>query len=97
VKKRLLNAGVPLFLVAVMVLATILVSAPVTSQAAAKTTTYNVVVQKGSPVLSLVSTGGGAPAPSGGQNEGTSFQLVVGTKLLTEKVKSTKGTATYSR
>jgi hypothetical protein len=91
-KERILKIGVILFLVAALVVAGVY---PITSQAAAKGTTYQVVIQKGSPVMSLVSTGGGAPAPSGGQNEGTSFQMVVGTKLLTEKVKSTKGTASY--
>ena len=91
-KERLLKLGVSLVLIAVLVAAGVY---PITSQAAAKGTTYQVVIQKGSPVVSLVSIAGGAPAPNPGENEGTSFQMIVGTKLKTEKVKSTKGTASY--
>ena len=91
-KAGLLKWGVTISLVAVLVVVGVF---PITSQAAAKGTTYNVVVQKGSPVVSLVSVNGGAPAPNVGQNEGTTFQIVVGSKLLTEKVKSTGGTASY--
>jgi len=94
-KERLLKWGVTLFLVAVVVVAGVLASHPVKSQAAAKGTTYQVVVQKNSPVVSLVSVNNGAPAPNVAQNDGVSFQMIVGTKLLTEKVKSTKGTASY--
>ena len=94
-KERLFKWGVTLFLVAVVVVAGLLSSHPMKSQAAAKGTTYQVVVQKGSPVVSLVSVNNGAPAPSTGQNDGLSFQMIVGTKLLTEKVKSTGATAQY--
>ena len=94
-KERLLKKGVTLFLVAVMVTAGVLASLPGISQAAAKGTTYQVVVQKGSPVLSLVSVNNGAPAPNLAQNDGVSFQIVVGSKLLTEKVKSTGQKASY--
>jgi len=94
-KERLLKRVVPLFLVAVTVAALVLSSFPVLSQAAAKGTTYQVVVQTGSPVVALVSVNGGAPAPNPGQNEGLTFQMVVGSKLLTEKVKSTGSTASY--
>ena len=94
-KERLLKRGVTLFLVAVLVVAGVLASHPGKSQAAAKGTTYQVVLQKGSPVVSLVSINGGAGAISGAKNETTTFQMVVGTKLMTEKVKSTGGTATY--
>jgi hypothetical protein len=92
-KERLLKRGVTLFLVAVLVVAGVLASHPV--QAAAKGTTYQVVLQKGSPVVSLVSINGGAPAVSGANNETTTFQMVVEAKAKTEKVKSTGGTATY--
>jgi hypothetical protein len=91
-KAGLLKWGVTISLVAVLVVVGVF---PITSQAAAKGTTYNVMVQKGSPTVSLVSVNGGAPAPNVGQNEGITFQMMVGSKLLTEKVKSTGGTASY--
>ena len=94
-KARLLKRGVTLFLVAVMVVAGVVASHPGKSQAAAKGTTYNVVMQKGSPLMSLNSIAGGAGGLSGGQNEGIKFQIVVDSKSKTEKVKSTGGTATY--
>ena len=89
-KERLLKMGVPLFLVAVMVVAGVY---PVTSQAAAKTTTYNVVIQTGSPLVSLVSISNGASAPQTGTNEGITFQMLVDTKAKTEKLKT--GPASY--
>ena len=92
-KERLLKRGVVLFLVAVLVVAGVLASHPVTSQAAAKGTTYQVVLQKGSPVVSLVSINGGAPSVSGANNETTTFQMVVEAKAKTEKLKT--GPATY--
>ena len=91
-KERILKIGVPLFLVAVLVAAGVY---PVTSSQAAAKTTYNVVVQKGSPLVSLASINDGAPAPQTGSNEGITFQLVVEGKQKTEKVKSTGGTASY--
>ena len=91
-KAGLLKWGVTILLVAVVVVAGVY---PIISQAAAKGTIYNVVVQKGSPTVSLVSDNGGAPAPNTAQNESLTFQMVVGSKLKTEKVKSTKGTASY--
>src|SRR4030043_389769 len=93
-KERILKIGVTLFLVAVLVLAGVLASHPGKSEAAAKTT-YNVVVQKGSPLVSLASINDGAPAPQTGTNEGITFQLQVEAKLKTEKVKSTGGKASY--
>jgi hypothetical protein len=94
-KERVLKRGVPLFLVAIMVAAGVLASSPITSQAAAKGTTYNVVFQDGSVSLSLVSINSGAVAPNTSHNEGQGWQMVIGTKVLTEKVKSIGGTATY--
>ncbi len=91
-KERLLRTAVVLFLLAVLVVPGVL---PITSQAAAKGTTYNVVLQKGSVTLALVSINDGASAPSVGKVDGVSFSMVVGTKLLTEKVKSTGGKASY--
>ena len=92
-KERLLKRGVTLFLVAVLVVAGVLASHPGKSQAAAKGTTYQVVLQKGSPVVSLVSINGGAGAVSGANNETTTFQMVVEAKAKTEKLKT--GPATY--
>jgi hypothetical protein len=91
-KERLLKSGVTLFLVAVMIMAGVLASYPLTSQAAGGTT-YNVVIQKGSPVVSLVSTNGGAPGASTAQNETISFKMVVDAKAKTEKLKT--GPASY--
>ncbi len=78
----------------VLLLVTILVAAsiyPMTSQAAAKGTTYNVTLQNGSVTASLVSVQGGTPAMNTAKAVGTTFQMVVGTKLLTDK----KTGATY--
>jgi hypothetical protein len=91
-KERLLKSGVTLFLVAVMIMAGILASYPLTSQAAGGTT-YNVVIQKNSPLVSLVSIGNGAAAPQTGTNEGITFKMVVDAKAKTEKLKT--GAATY--
>ena len=84
--------GVPLFLVAVTVAALVLSSLPVLSQAAGGTT-YNVTIQKGSPLLTVSSVNGSAPGPQVTQLEGISFKMVVDAKAKTEKLKT--GTATY--
>jgi hypothetical protein len=91
-KERILKIGVVLFLIALLVVAGVY---PVTSQAAAKGTTYNVVLQKGSVSLSIVSINDGASVPQLGSLENTSFQIVVESKVQTEKVKSTGATAQY--
>ena len=92
-KDRILKIGVMLFLVAVLVAAGVY---PVTSsQAAAKGTTYNVEVLKPSPGVNLISINGGTAAPQPGEAAGIKFQMVVGTKLKTEKVKTTGQTASY--
>jgi len=55
---------------------------------------YDVVLQKGSPVVTFNSIAGGAPAPSVAQNETVTFKMVVdATKAKTEKLKT--GPATY--
>jgi len=92
-KARILKWGVPLFLAAVVVVSGVSYSHPVPLQAAAKGTTYQVVLQKGSPVLSLVSISGGAPSASLAQNETSTFQMVVEAKAKTEKLKT--GPASY--
>ena len=89
-KERILKWGVPLFLVAVLVAAGVY---PITSQAAAKGTTYNVVLQKGSATVSLVSINAGASAPSTSPMDGVSFKMVVEAKAKTEKLKT--GPASY--
>jgi len=91
-KERILKIGVVLFLIAQLVVAGVY---PVTSQAAAKGTTYNVVLQKGSVSLSIVSINDGASVPQLGSLENTSFKIVVESKVQTEKVKSTGATAQY--
>jgi hypothetical protein len=91
-KERILKIGVVLFLIALLVVAGVY---PVTSQAAAKGTTYKVVLQKGSVSLSIVSINDGASVPQLGSLENTSFQIVVESKVQTEKVKSTGATAQY--
>jgi hypothetical protein len=92
-KKRILKLAVPFFMVAVLVAATVY---PLTSsQAAAKKTTYKVVIQNGSPEISLASINDGVAAPQIGKYDGSSFKMVVTEKATTEKVKSTGGTATY--
>jgi len=83
-KERLMKKGVTLFLIAVMVMAGVLVSYPVTSQAAGGTT-YNVTLLKGSSTVSLASVNDGASVPQISSLEGTTFQLIVGTKLLSDK------------
>jgi hypothetical protein len=93
-KERLLKKGVTLLLVAVIVAAGVFASLPGVSQAAAGTT-YTVVLQKGSPILSLVSVNSSAAAPQLAQQEGITFKMVVDAKAKTEKLKSTGGTATY--
>ena len=92
-KERLLKRGVVLFLVAVLVVAGVLASHPVTSQAAAKGTTYTVVMQKGSPQVSIVSINYGTGVPQLSQNEGLTFKMVVEEKAKTEKLKT--GPASY--
>src|SRR4030042_1010125 len=92
-KERMLKLGVVFFLVAALVVAGVY---PVTSsQAAAKGTTYNVVLQKGSPSVTYISINGGAPSPQLSEGTGISFKMVVDAKAKTEKVKSTGGKATY--
>jgi len=85
-----------LFLVAVLVIAGVLSSPPGKSQAAAKTT-YNVVIQEDSSLVSIVSVGNGPVTPYFAQNEGTTFQMQVDTKAKTETLKVGKTTikATY--
>jgi len=92
-KARLLKIGVTFFLVAVVVVAGVLSSHPMKSQAAAKSTTYNVTLQKGSGVVSMDSIGGGTPVPMPANFEGFTFQMVVDAKAKTEKLKT--GPATY--
>jgi hypothetical protein len=91
-KEQLLKKGVTLLLVAVIVAAGVFASLPGVSQAAGGTT-YTVVLQKGSPILSLVSVNGSAPAPQLAQQEGVTFKMVVEAKAKTEKLKT--GPATY--
>jgi len=91
-KERLLKSGATLFLVAVMVVAGVLASFPVTSQAAGGTT-YTVVLQKGSPIMNLVSLNASAPSPSLAQQDTITFKMVVDAKAKTEKLKT--GPATY--
>ena len=91
-KEHILKIGVPLLLAAVLVAAGVY---PITSQAAAKGTTYQVEIQKGSSLLAFASVDGGTPGGFPSPQEGITFQMIVGSKLLTEKVKSTKGTASY--
>ena len=91
-KERILKIGVSLILVAAVIVAGVY---PITSQAAAKGTTYNVTLEKGSGVLSMDSIKGGTAVPMPANYQGFTFQMVVGDKLKTEKVKSTKGKATY--
>ena len=81
-KERVLKVGIVLFLIATLVVAGVY---PVTSQAAAKGTTYNVTLLKGSATVSLASVNDGSAVPQQASLEGTTFQLIVGTKLLTDK------------
>ena len=92
-KERLLKRGVVLFLVAALVVAGVLASHPVTSQAAAKGTTYNVTIQKGSPTVSIVSINSGVGVPQPADNGSTTFQMVVESKAKTEKLPT--GPASY--
>jgi len=91
-EKQLLKRVVPFFLIAVTVVALVLSSLPAISQAAGGTT-YTVVIQKGSPILTLVSSNGSAPAPQLGQNDTVTFKMVVDAKAKTEKLKT--GPASY--
>src|SRR4030043_1770886 len=96
-KEQILKRGIPLFLAAVMVMAGVgLADHPGKSEAAAKTT-YNVVVQKDSPLVTLVSIKNGASTPMVSSNEGITFQKQVEAKLKTETVKigGTKVKASY--
>ncbi len=92
-KIRSLKWGVTLLLVAVMVMAGVLSSYPGKSQAAAKGTTYNVVLQAGSTSVILVSINDGASIPQLNPQETISFQMVVEAKAKTEKLKT--GPASY--
>ena len=93
-KERLLKRAGPFFLAAVLAVTLIWASFPAgISQAAAKGTTYNVTLLKGSGVCSYDSINGGTPVPSPASFEGATFQMVVGTKLQTDKLKT--GPATY--
>ncbi len=87
-KTRIYRIAFMLLMVAVLVAGGVY---PTTSQAAAKGTTYNVTLENGSMTASLVSIQGGTPAMNTAKAVGTTFQLVVGTKLLTDK----KTGATY--
>jgi hypothetical protein len=91
-KKQILKVGVPVFLAAVLVMVGVLASFPVTSQAGGGTT-YTVVLQKGSPIMNLVSVNGSAAAPQLAQQETITFKMVVDAKAKTEKLKT--GKATY--
>jgi hypothetical protein len=92
-KERLLKRGVVLFLVAVLVVAGVSVALPGGANAAAKGTIYNVVMQKGSPQVSLVSINYGTAVPQLSQNEGMSFQILVDSKAKSEKLPT--GPASY--
>ena len=92
-KERILKWVVPLFLAAVIVVAGVLSGLPGKSQAAAKGTTYNVLLLKPSPLMSIVSINNGSSFPQPGANDGITFQMVVDTKAKTEKLKT--GPATY--
>lgn len=52
---------------------------------AAGGTTYTVVIQKSSPLLSLASVNGSTAIPQIGSNEGITFKMVVGAKLGKDK------------
>jgi hypothetical protein len=79
-KERLLKWGVPVLLAAILVVPGVLASAPGVAQAAAKGTTYNVVLQKPSPIVSLTSINGGVGVPEPAEQAGVTFQMVIGTK-----------------
>ena len=89
---RILKIGVSLILVAVVVMAGVLASHPGKSQAAGGTT-YNVVMQKGSPTVSIVSINNGVGVPQPADNGSTTFQMVVESKAKTEKLPT--GPASY--
>ncbi len=92
-KERILKLGVALVLIAVLVATGVY---PLTSsQAAAKGTTYNVVLQTGSPGVNYISINGGTALSQPSDNTGITFKMVVDAKAKTEKVKSTGQTATY--
>ncbi len=90
-KERLMTRVVPLLLVAVLVVAGVVASQPGKSQAAG--TTYTVVVQAGSPLVSMNSVAGSAPVTQASSNEGVTFKMVVDAKAKTEKLKT--GPASY--
>jgi hypothetical protein len=82
-KKNMRKIGIMLLLVAILVAAGVY---PLTSsQAAAKTITYNVEILKGSKSLSLASVNGGGAAVSGSDNVGMSFKMVVTQKAAKDK------------
>jgi hypothetical protein len=89
-KERLLKIGVLFFLVAALVVAGVY---PVTSHGAAKTTTYNVTLVKGTLGLSLDGINDGSPAAQSSDYTGFSFKMIVTEKATTEKLKT--GPATY--
>jgi hypothetical protein len=92
-KKRMLKIGVPLLLVAVLITVGVY---PITSQAAAKGTSYKVVLQNGSFTANMFSANDGAAASvPQGDVAGISFTMVVEGKSKTEKLKSTGGKAEY--
>jgi len=91
-KERIFKLGISLVLVAVLVVAVV---CPMMTQAAAKGTTYNVLIDKGSALVTYTSIAGGAASPSASKSDGITFQMVVDAKAKTEKVKSTGQTATY--
>jgi hypothetical protein len=69
-------------------------SFPGQADAAAKTT-YNVTILSESPSVALISVSNGTLFSQQGTGEGITFQMIVDGKAKTEKVNSTKGTATY--
>jgi hypothetical protein len=92
-KERFLKIGVPLLLVAILVVALM----PAVALQAASKTTYNVTLLKGSATASVVSINDGTAAATGASLEGATFQLIVESKLKKETVKygKTKVTAYY--
>lgn len=93
-KKQILKTSVSLMVMGVIIVAGVLATHPVISQAAAKTV-YNVTLLKGSATVTVASINDGTPALQSGSLEGTTFQLVVEGKIKTEKVKSTGSKAEY--
>jgi hypothetical protein len=93
-KKQILKTSVSLMVIGVIIVAGVLATHPVISQAAAKTV-YNVTLLKGSSTVTVASINDGTPALQSGSLEGTTFQLIVEGKIKTEKVKSTGSKAEY--